>query len=161
MIITKAPTLTILLPIYDKTGVMRFPNSGDAYFGIHCAVDNSLPLSKQAIRCVEDYFGLKDLGDQIDPVAAIDPVLRVEGQVSSLLYLMRPKEGALQANPSWFTIAQVLRSLPVGGNRLAYMKALQYMAGAADAEVSVLEVDEEVRRRLKELASESSKTLIE
>ncbi len=159
--ITKAPTLTILLPIYDKTGVMRFPNSGGAYFGIHCPVDNTLSLSQQAVRCVENFFGLKNLGDKMEPVAAIDPVLRDQGTVSSVLYLMRPKAQVFEANPTWFTIAQILRSLPKGGNRLAYMKALQYMAGAADAEVSVLEVDEEVRQRLKELASESSESLVE
>jgi len=161
MIITKAPTLTILLPIWDESGVMRFPNSGGAYFGIHCTVDNSLSLSKQATRCVEQFFGIRDLTDALEPVAAIDPVLRSEGQASSVLYLMKPKGPTLKANPNWATISHILRSLSAGGNRLAYMKALQYMAGAADADVSVLEVDEEVRQRLKELASESSKNLVE
>ncbi|RYZ60584.1 MAG: hypothetical protein EOP07_00035 [Proteobacteria bacterium] len=161
MIITKAPTLTILLPVYDKTGVMRFPTSGGAYFGIHCVVDNSLALSKQAILAVEKFFGRNDLEGKIEPIAAIDPVLRSEGQVSSVLYLMRPKAEVFEADPSWFPIAQVLRSMPSGGNRLSYMKALQYMAGAADAEISVLEADEEVRKRLKDLASESSETLVE
>ncbi|MBC7532755.1 MAG: hypothetical protein H7318_14365 [Oligoflexus sp.] len=161
MIITKAPTLTILLPIYDTNGIMRFPRSEGAYFGIQCTVDNSLALSKQATQCLENFFGIQDLSDKIEPVAAIDPVLREEGKVSSVLYLMRPKGEVIEADPSWFTIAQVLRSMSSGGNRLAYMKALQYMAGAADAEVSVLEVDEEVRKRLRDLASESSKNLIE
>ncbi|RYZ63024.1 MAG: hypothetical protein EOP09_18260 [Proteobacteria bacterium] len=161
MYLTKAPTLTILLPIYDATGVMRFPNSGGPYFGLHCLVDNALPLSKQAVRCAERYFGRDDLSDKLEAVAAIDPVLRQEGESSSVLFLMRPKGQPLEADKSWFTIAQVLRSMPAGGNRLAYMKALQYMAGAADAEVSVLEVDEEVRQRLKELASESSENLVD
>lgn len=161
MIITKAPTLTILLPVHDKNGIMRFPRSEGAYFGIHCLVDNSLSMSKQATQCLENFFGIKDLCNKIEPVAAIDPVLRAEGQVSSVLYLMRPKGEVIEADSSWFTIAQVLRSMAAGGNRLAYMKALQYMAGAADADVSVLEVDDEVRQRLKDLASESSANLIE
>ncbi len=161
MIIAKAPTLTILLPIWDHNGVMRFPNSAGPYFGIHCGLDHSLALSKQAIRGVEEFFGISELTGDLEPVAAIDPVLRCEGEPSSVLFLMKPKGTRLEAKSTWFTIAQVLRSMATGGNRLAYMKALQYMAGAADAEVSVLEVDEEVRLRLKELASESSKTLLE
>ena len=161
MFITKAPTLTILLPIYDNTGVMRFPNSGGPYFGLHCAVDNALAMSKQALQCAEKFFGRADLSDKLDPVVAIDPVLRLDGSASSILFLMKPKGHDIEADPSWFTIAQVLRSLPAGSNRLAYMKALQYMAGAADAEVTVLEVDAEVRQRLKDLASETPKNLID
>ncbi|MBC7660302.1 MAG: hypothetical protein H7249_11410 [Chitinophagaceae bacterium] len=161
MYLTKAPTLTILVPIYDGSGIMRFPHSGGPYFGLHCMVDNAFPLSRQAQQCVAKFFGRDDLNDKFDPVAAIDPVLRLEGEASSVLFLMKPKGSSIEADPNWFTIAQVLRSLPSGPNRLAYMKALQHMAGAADAEISVLEVDDEVRKRLKELASETPKNLLD
>ena len=159
--IAKAPTLTILLPIYDSNGVMRFTNSGGPFFGVHCVIDQSMSLSQQAINAVESFLGRGDLHGKIEPVIAIEPVLKAEGHSPSLLYLMRVKDQGLRANTGWLTIMHVLRSLPAGSNRVAYNKVLQLLAGAADAEVSVLEMDYEVRQRLLQLMSETPNSLVE
>lgn len=148
MFIAKAPTLTILVPVRDRNGVMRFPHSGGPYYGIHKLIDASQTLANQAALVAEEY--LSQGGLKLTPLTAIDPVLKIDGVVSSILYILKPKDDHIKVDETWPTMAEILRSLPQGATRLAYMKALQFLAGAADAEVSVLEVDEEVRARLKE-----------
>lgn len=148
MYLSKAPTLTVLIPARDSLGVLRFPHSGGPYYGIHKVIDSSLTLAAQACLVAEEFLGQGPL--DLTPVSAIDPVLKKDGAVSSVLYILRPNSDQIQVDKTWPTMAEILRALPQGGTRLAYMKALQVLAGAADAEVSVLEVDDEVRARLKE-----------
>ncbi len=159
--LAKAPTLTIILPVLDADGVMRFPNSGGPYFGIHCAIDQSAALSRQAIAAVSAFLKQGDLTDRLEPVTTIEPILRGEGKDPSLLYLMRVTDPTLKADSRWLTLMQVLRSLPAGSNRVAYNKVLQYLAGAATAEVSVLEMDEEVKKRIQHLMSENPENLVD
>ena len=148
MYLAKAPTVTILIPVRDSLGVLRFPHSGGPYYGIHKSIDSSQTLAIQTCMEAETFLGQGPL--DLTPVMAIDPVLKKEGEVSSVLYLLRPNTDQIRADKNWPTMANILRALPQGGIRLAYMKALQLLAGAADADVSVLEVDDEVRARLKE-----------
>jgi hypothetical protein len=149
MHLTKAPTLTILVPVTDENGVLRFPHSGGPYYGIHKVVSTTEPLSIQALQSVRDFLGSPSL--DFTPVAAIDPVLKKLGQVSSVLYLLKPITKSMPINKGWPTMAEILRRVEPGSTRVAYMKALQHLAGAANAQVDVLEVDDEVRARLKEL----------
>lgn len=148
MLLAKAPTLTLLIPVRDDKGVLRFPHNGGPYYGLHKLIDSAETLAKQAGKFAAEHLTLS--ADDFTPVSAIDPVLKKEGEVSSVLYILRPTSASITADQSWPTMAEILRSLPQGPTRLAYMKALQYLAGAADAEVSVLEVDDEVRARLRD-----------
>ncbi len=148
MFLAKAPTLTVLIPVQDEKGVMRFPTNKGPYPGLHHLIDNSLPLSSQAVLLAQTELNALDL--KFVALAPIDPVLKIEGSPSSVLYLLKPEGKQPKVDSTWPTIADILRSLPQGQTRLAYMKALQYLAGAAEADVSVLEVDDEVRARLKE-----------
>lgn len=147
MLLAKASTITILIPVTDEHGVLRFPTNGGPYFGLHKLIDSSQTLSSQAAAIAAEHLGQDT--ESFTAVTAIDPVLKRDGEASSVLYILRPKK-SLNADKSWPTIAEILRSLTQGQTRLAYMKALQYLAGAADAEVEVLEVDEEVRARLRD-----------
>lgn len=149
MFLAKAPSLTVLVPLKDEHGVLRFPHSGGPYSGIHAPMDSSKPLARQATDLARDFLKMPDA--EFTPLAAIDPVLKSENQVSSVLYILKPNFDHPEVDKAWPTMAQILRSLSSGPNRLAYMKALQYLAGAADADVNVLEVDDEVRSKLKEL----------
>ncbi|RZA23089.1 MAG: hypothetical protein EOP10_13670 [Proteobacteria bacterium] len=149
MYLTKAPTLTILIPVTDENGVLRFPHSGGPYYGIHKIINAAVTLSAQAEETAKTFFNSPNA--TFTPVAAIDPVLKKSGEVSSVLYLMKPTSKDLPINKNWPTMAEILRAVDPGPTRLAYMKALQHLAGAADAQVDVLEVDEEVRTRLKTL----------
>ncbi len=148
MFLAKAPTLTVLIPVRDEKGVMRFPSNKGPYPGLFHLIDNALPLSSQAVLLAQTE--LKTAEQAFTPLAPIDPVLKREGSPSSILFLLKPEGQILEVDLGWPTIADILRSLPQGQTRVAYMKALQYLAGAAEAEVSVLEVDDEVRARLRE-----------
>lgn len=148
MILAKAPTITILLPIADGKGVLRFPHSQGPYYGIFQVIDSSKTLSDQAIELARNFLGQGE--PELRAITPVDPVLKSEGQVSSVLFLLKPMTTDLVADEKWPTMAEILRSLPPGKTRLSYMKALQVFAGASEAEVSVLEVDDEVRARLSE-----------
>jgi hypothetical protein len=160
MLIAKAPTLTVLVACPDANGVLRFPTADGPYIGIPLRIDQTLAISKQAAKKVADFLGKPDLEKELEPLSIIEPILRSEGQDPSLLFLMRAPKAAVDAAPSWKRIIDILRELPQGSNRVAYNKALQYFAGAGDVEIDILEVDGEVKQRIRELMGESGHSLL-
>jgi hypothetical protein len=49
----------------------------------------------------------------------------------------------------WITMAGLMRSLAPGRDRVVYNKAFQVLAGVLEGDIAALEVDDEVRKRLK------------
>lgn len=160
MLIAKAPNLTVLVAFPGSDGVLRFPTAEGPFFGIPARLDQTLSISKQAAKAVADYLGLPDLAEKLEPLSVVEPILRREGSDPSLLFLMRAPRELIEVPTTWKRIVDVLRDLPPGSNRVAYNKALQYFAGAAEQEVSILEVDGEVKQRIRELMGESDNSLL-
>lgn len=160
MLIAKAPSLTVLAAFPDADGVLRFPHAGGPFFGIPVRIDQSLSISKHAAKAVAEYLAVPDLARKLEPLSVVEPLLRAEGSDPSLLFLMRSPRGSIDVPSSWKRIVDVLRDLPPGSNRVAYNKALQFFAGAAEQEISILEVDGEVKQRIRDLMGESDESLL-
>jgi hypothetical protein len=160
MQINRSSHLVILLPVRDAQGVFRFASDGGPYYGINCKLDHLLPPSQQAKRRVADFLGEPDLVPYLEVLTLVDPLLEAEGEVPGLLYLMQEPTQALTVQPEWKRLIDLLRELPQGKTRVAYNKALQYYAGAATADVSILEVDGEVKARLRDLMGETDGNLL-
>lgn len=160
MLKLKAAQITVLLQCVDSKGVMRFPSDDSGYFGITRIIDHSVAVSKQAQQIAAQAIDRKELADKIKPIITVEPLLNAEGHDASLLYLMRIDSKDFIAEKQWLRIVDVLRSLPQGGVRRAYMKAMQVFAGTLDQEFDILEVDEEVKARLDQLLSSESTPLL-
>jgi hypothetical protein len=139
---------------------MRFPSDESGYFGITRLIDHSIAVSKQAQKIAAQVIDRKELADRIKPIVIVEPPLNAEGYDVSLLYLMRIDPNDFLAETQWLRIVDVLRSLPQGSVRRAYMKAMQVFAGTLDQELDVLEVDKEVNARLDELLSLESNLIV-
>lgn len=161
--LVKASQVTVLLRCLDQRGIIRIPidGNGESYFGLNKFLDPSQAISKQLVAHAAQRIGRPDLAPQIEVLSTVEPVLVKEGQTPSLLYLMRIDPQYFQADTAWPTLIEALRGMPPGKMRVAYNKALQYFAGAADAKIDILEVDAEVQKRLSELRSQNPSTLIE
>ncbi len=145
----KTAQVTVLLACQDEKGILRFPIDHGFYFGLSKRIDAARPIAKQLAEFVSSCIGKPGL--PIDALCSLEPILQAEGAEPSLLYLMRVDPGNFRADPSWPTLIGALKEMPQGKSRVAYNKALQYFAGAADAKVDVLEVDKEVADRLRDL----------
>lgn len=156
----KAPHITVLVQTFDQNGVMRFPSDPEGYFGLTRFVEPTLAVSKQAQNIAAKAIGHPELADRIEPIIAVEPPLKAEGQEPSLLYLMKVDPALARGSSDWLRIVDILRALPQGSVRVAYNKAMQVFAGTLHDEFSILEMDEEVRQRLSQLMAESGPDLV-
>jgi hypothetical protein len=156
----KAPRITVLLQTIDLNGVMRFPSDPEGYFGLTRFVEPTLAVSKQAQNIAAKALGRPELAEQIEPITVVEPVLKAEGQESSLLYLMKIDPKLAKGSAEWLRIVDILRALPQGSVRVAYNKAMQVFAGTLHDEFSILEMDEEVQKRLTQLMAENGPDLV-
>jgi hypothetical protein len=157
----KTQAITLLVQCFDEHGVMRFPNDEQTYFGLNMTIDHTLAVSKQAGAHVARFMGRPDLEPLLEPLTTIEPILESPGHQPSLLYLMRLAQARHVVSSNWPPFAPFLRSLPQGRMRVAYNKALQYFAGAADDAIDILELDAEVQERLARLMAERPHSLLE
>jgi hypothetical protein len=141
---------TLLLSLRDEKQVIRIPNDDYPLPGIQVSVDPSQPLTPQLKKQAAQYLG-QDVTEQLEVVIGLEPLLKLDSHETSKLFVIRLKEGVFQVPAEWPTIATLLRSLPQGSNRVAYNKALQVLAGTLEHDFEVLEADEQVQRRLKDL----------
>lgn len=159
----KATQVTVLLRCIDEKGIIRIPvdDPTKGYFGLTKTLDASQAVSRQLVTYVAGKIGRPDLIPHIEVLSMVEPILEAEGSSPSMLYLMRIDPAFFKADSSWPTLISGLKSMPSGKTRLAYNKALQYFAGAADAPVDILEMDREVMARLSELIAQKPPTLLE
>ncbi|HYX32580.1 MAG TPA: hypothetical protein VE954_05670 [Oligoflexus sp.] len=155
-----AARITVLVQTFDAKGVMRFPSDPQGFFGLTRFVEPTLAVSKQAQNIAAKAIGCLDLADRIEPIIAVEPPLKAEGQEPSLLYLMKMDPKLAQGQEDWLRIVDILRALPQGSVRVAYNKAMQVFAGTLHDEFTILEMDEEVRRRLTQLMAENGPDLL-
>ncbi|MDQ3230378.1 MAG: hypothetical protein M3Q07_01045 [Pseudobdellovibrionaceae bacterium] len=155
-----AARITVLVQTFDAKGVMRFPSDPQGFFGLTRFVEPTLAVSKQAQNIAAKAIGRLDLADRIEPIIAVEPPLKAEGQEPSLLYLMKMDPKLAQGQEDWLRIVDILRALPQGSVRVAYNKAMQVFAGTLHDEFTILEMDEEVRRRLTQLMAENGPDLL-
>ncbi len=156
----KTPRITVLLQTFDSKGVMRFPSDPEGYFGLTRFVEPTLAVSKQAQNIAAKALGRPELADRIEPIIIVEPALKAEGQEPSLLYLMKIDPAIAHGPSDWLRIVDILRALPQGSVRVAYNKAMQVFAGTLNDEFSILEMDEEVRKRLTQLMAENGPDLV-
>jgi hypothetical protein len=155
-----AARITVLVQTFDANGVMRFPSDPEGFFGLTRFVEPTLAVSKQAQNIAAKALGRLDLADRIEPIIVVEPPLKAEGQEPSLLYLMKIDPKLALGNSDWLRIVDILRALPQGPVRVAYNKAMQVFAGTLHDEFTILEMDEEVRRRLTQLMAEKGPDLV-
>jgi hypothetical protein len=156
----KAPRLTVLVQTFDQNGVMRFPSDGEGFFGLTRFVEPTLAVSKQAQKIAAKALGRPELVDRIEPIIVVEPLLKAEGQEPSLLYLMKIDPALVRGAADWLRIVDILRALPQGPVRVAYNKAMQVFAGTLHDEFTILEMDEEVQKRLTHLMAENGPDLV-
>jgi hypothetical protein len=152
--------ITVLVQTFDSNGVMRFPSDPEGYFGLTRFVEPTLAVSKQAQRIAATAIGRPELADRIDPIITVEPPLKAEGRDPSLLYLMKIDPALAQGDSGWLRIVDILRALPQGSVRVAYNKAMQVFAGTLNDEFHILEMDDEVRERLRQLMAENGPDLV-
>ena len=158
-----ANELTILCAFQGEKGILRFLVVPESYWpGVSCPLNLSLAPSLQAHTAVLRALGsLKGIDLKIQTLRALDPLQTETGQHRTILYLMKAHGTFPAAHSTWPTIADILRKLPSGRNRLVYNKAMQYFAGVDDPNLNVLEVDQEVRDRLKVLMDQAKEPGLE
>ena len=148
--------ITLLLALSDRLGVMRLPvdlESKSLGLGIRS-------MGKPPSIAIMDYLG--ELFDKKFERAdfgvfhSLSPML----STSSVLYVVKLKPEVAESLAEtmyasavkeirWITMAELMRSLAPGRDRVVYNKAFQVLAGGLESDIDALELDEEVRRRLK------------
>lgn len=150
--------VTLLLLITDSRGVMQLlvdengPSQG-------MFLDTAgKPPSKAIMHYLGELFGREFARDDFGVFHSLSPMLSTKP--SSVLYVARfkPEIKDLLADKilsqplsgiRWITMAELMRSLAPGRDRVVYNKAFQVLAGVLEDDIAALEVDDEVRRRLK------------
>ncbi len=162
----QATHVTLLLRCLDERGIIRIPSdhptpSDQTFFGLTTQIDPRQPISKQLVTYAAAHIGRPQLSTHIEVLTIVDPPIERPGAEPSLLYLMKIDPSVFIADSSWPTLVSALKLMPPGKMRRAYNKAFQFFAGAADAKVDVLELDQEVQHRLAEIMGGKPPPLLE
>lgn len=133
----------VLLSCKDEKSLMRFPSNSQSLYGLE------LLESKPSVEKVREFISgfLKLSSDE----GIVIHARWEEGLGGKELLLVSAPESFI-APKEWMSLPDILRSMGKGKPRLIYMKAMQVFAGGLEQEVDALEVDEEVRERLRELS---------
>jgi len=150
--------VTLLLLITDSRGVMQLPiDVNGASQGLFLDTAGQ-PPSKAIMKYLSELFDREFVRDDFGVFHSLSPMLSTKP--SSVLYVARfkPEIKELVADKilskplsgiQWITMAGLMRSLAPGRDRVVYNKAFQVLAGVLEGDIAALEVDDEVRKRLK------------
>ena len=143
--------LTLLVGCYDERNLLRFPSEHPGRPGLLLKFTPDEELETLIAERVTALTAASS--EQIELVQIIEEELNDATSLpSSYLALLRVAADAYTAPADWLTLPVILRSLPRGRPRLIYNKAFQLLAGADQGDIAALEIDDEVKRRLQDLA---------
>lgn len=144
---SKVEQVTVLVGCLDARGVLRFPSDEGDFFGftfkIHSHEDIRDFINNKVCESLKVEGGLEILEVLDKPLS--------QGKKQSYLVVSRMNPKFIEAPSSWPALPPILRAMESGSNRLIYNKAFQLYAGTNQHSYDVLEVDEQVRKRLQEL----------
>ena len=142
--------LIILVGCRDHRNLLRFPSDGGDYHGFITEFEEEQSKASFVKEQVCLKLSVEDPGSVVIHTYIENDLPPVSGR-SYQLAIVEVDGGALQAPEEWLTLPLILRGMEKGKGRLAYNKAMQVYAGGLSQEVDALEVDDEVRERLRQL----------
>lgn len=145
--------LVILVGCRDHRSLLRFPRDEGVYHGYTTSAAVGQSKASFVKQFVCEKFEIKNPEFITIHTYIENSLPDVDGEKYQLVVVEVSDDG-MQAPEEWPTLPIILRSMEKGKGRLAYNKAMQVYAGGLSQEVDALEVDEEVRQRLRELDSD-------
>ena len=142
--------LVILVGCRDERNLFRLPTSGGEYHGFQYTWDGAPSKDSVTLDLIQDELKIEHR-EHIKILTYIENSLPSKEGVPYQLVVAEVLAEGLVAPSDWPTLPIILRSMPRGSARIAYNKAMQVFAGAMAEQTDALEVDDEVRERLKEL----------
>lgn len=140
----KKPVL-VLISCRDENDLVRVPTDGDPFVPGMLIAD-----ADQALRKVAEKLLRPDLAPFISIEHIIqDGIQLPSGEHADLVVADIPRQH-LTAPMDWATVPSLIRGMPKTRNRLAYLKAWQILTGAHQETLEAVEIDEDLRRRLKD-----------
>lgn len=127
----------LLVGFKDDQGVLRFPSEDPEIPGLHLEVGSRTPINELLIKCVEKYISSEGLG----PFMLVDQQHSFEITLAkgpATLYAATMTKNFGRIAKDWKTIVEILKGMPQGANRLAYLKALQVFAGMARENITAV-----------------------
>lgn len=139
-----------LLRLVSPNGVFVFPSNNESYPGLFTEkyVDNF--SSKEVKKWLASYTkGLQNY-DWIDYKGAMTPDFPDSNNGKGRLILMDIASPITTDFSSFKTLPEILRSLDKNKKRIPYIKAFQSFSGSAETEVNAVELDESLKKAIKE-----------
>lgn len=142
----EARGILVLLSCRDERGVFRFPVDAEWKNAVFVKPKGKDPSALQ--REVAARIGRPDLAKHIHVEHVFENAV-AQGESGAIsLCVAVLSDAAFQAPDSWPTLPDLLRAMPSGRERLAFMKAVQLLAGSHKDTLEAIELTEEVRKAL-------------
>ncbi|SME88104.1 hypothetical protein [Pseudobacteriovorax antillogorgiicola] len=143
----------LLVGCRDHRDLLRFPTDGGEFHGFQTKMERDANKLEEVLRAVKKALSLPSI-DSVKVHTFIENGLQDASGRKFQLAIVEVESQAMQAPEEWQTLPIILRKMEKGPARLIYNKAMQVYAGAMTEDVAALEVDEEVRERLRKLEDE-------
>lgn len=140
-------TAVLLMACRDENDVIRIPNDESDLPGLRITIDSTSPITNQLKQTWLEKMEDKIQPEQIQILGSVEPLLHFDTYRRAWLLVMSTKDWT--APKEWMSLAQMLRSLKPGKNRVAYHKAVQLLA--QDQDWQAVELDQAMQQRLVEI----------
>lgn len=140
----KKPVL-VLIACRDENGLVRVPTDGDPL------VPGLLVSgADQALRKAAEKLLRPDLAAFMTIEHILQNAIQLASGEYAELVVAEIAQQHFTAPLDWATVPHLIRGMPTTRNRLAYLKAWQIFTGAHQETLEAVEINEDLRQRLKE-----------
>jgi hypothetical protein len=131
----------------DTAGTLHFLNVGEtAYPGVIAAVDWRQPLAT-TIRQELARLGAQDIANEdfafMGPMAPLVVRDSAAPVATVVVHMLRKTESLPGA---WVPVVQLLKQLPATKNRIAYVKAVQFISGGEDSKFQAFDLSQKATK---------------
>ncbi len=139
----------VLVAARDLKGLFRVPPWSFDLPGHYFDIVQEMGLKDQIIAQASIALGHPELAGDLVFKCTFDQAL-VIGIDEYLLHLVFLNNEKFSVPSTWKTIPELLRSMKKNKNRVPYLLAFQVLAGSDTDQIDALEMDDEVKNRIKD-----------
>lgn len=141
----KQKPVLVLIACRDEAGLVRVPTDGDPL------VPGLLVSgTDQALRKAAEKMLHPELAPFLTLEHIIQDAIQLPSGENAELVVAEIQPQHFVAPLDWATVPTLIRGMPTTRNRLAYLKAWQILTGAHQETLEAVEINEDLRQRLKE-----------
>ena len=120
--------------------IFVFPSQNKNFPGIHFA---NIPLAfidEQIIKNIEKVSGWVGINRFLSIRQDFSETIRLDDGTEATLYLATVSKGDFALPTDWKSFPELMQAMPKNKTRIAYIKALQVLTGASQADTKVVEM---------------------